>query len=353
MREPERHRARPGKRRLARLRITSRCLSQEGGRAAVRGRGDRALRAGLPGRTGAGRAAGRSVPAARTRPGTGKTKTVEALAEVLHGSEKNLLKIDCGEFQMEHEVAKLIGAPPGYLGHRETQPMLTQQKLSMVGQRAGPASPWCSSTRSRRPRPRSTRLLLGILDKAVLRLGDNTTVNFERQPDLPDQQPGQPQHDEGDPAGLRLRGRRWPRAAGRRQEAGEHRRSARRARGSLPSSSIASTGSSPTVRWMNSRSPRSWTSTSRNSSATSARACGPGGFDIEVPPETRRALLRRGPASSLAPGSSSARCTAISPSRWRRWWSAAASSPARRCVCCSIKRRTGSFCRPTRASSRG
>src|SRR5205085_1082381 len=54
--------------------------------------------------------------------GTGKTKTIEALADILHGSEKNVLKIDCGEFQMEHEVAKLIGAPPGYLGHRETQP---------------------------------------------------------------------------------------------------------------------------------------------------------------------------------------------------------------------------------------
>src|SRR6476646_7765761 len=64
--------------------------------------------------------------------GTGKTKTVEALAEVLHGSEKNLLKVDCGEFQMEHEVAKLIGAPPGYLGHRETQPMLTQSKVNSV-----------------------------------------------------------------------------------------------------------------------------------------------------------------------------------------------------------------------------
>src|ERR1700727_3103270 len=64
--------------------------------------------------------------------GTGKTRTVEALAEALHGSSKNLLKVDCGEFQMEHEVAKLIGAPPGYLGHRETQPMLTQQKLSGV-----------------------------------------------------------------------------------------------------------------------------------------------------------------------------------------------------------------------------
>src|SRR5271155_6044915 len=62
--------------------------------------------------------------------GTGKTKTVEALADVLHGSPKKLLKVDGGEYQMEHEVAKLLGAPPGYLGHRETQPLLTQQKLS-------------------------------------------------------------------------------------------------------------------------------------------------------------------------------------------------------------------------------
>jgi len=36
--------------------------------------------------------------------GTGKTKTVEALAEVLHGSEKNVLKVDCGEFQMNMKL---------------------------------------------------------------------------------------------------------------------------------------------------------------------------------------------------------------------------------------------------------
>src|SRR6266536_5466082 len=64
--------------------------------------------------------------------GTGKTKTVEAIAELLHGSEKKILKIDCGEFQMEHETAKLIGAPPGYLGHRETAPMINQQALTDV-----------------------------------------------------------------------------------------------------------------------------------------------------------------------------------------------------------------------------
>ena len=112
--------------------------------------------------------------------GTGKTKTVEALAEILHGSEKNVLKIDCGEFQMEHEVAKLIGAPPGYLGHRETQPMLTQQKLNAVTSDTLRRCRWCCSTRSKRPRRRMTRLLLGVLDKGMLRLGDNSTVNFEK-----------------------------------------------------------------------------------------------------------------------------------------------------------------------------
>src|SRR5271157_1230730 len=111
--------------------------------------------------------------------GTGKTKTVEALAEVLHGSEKNVLKVDCGEFQMEHEVAKLIGAPPGYLGHRETQPMLTQQKLNAI------TSEKCSLSlvlfdEIEKAAPSMTRLLLGVLDKGVLRLGDNSTVNFEK-----------------------------------------------------------------------------------------------------------------------------------------------------------------------------
>jgi ATP-dependent Clp protease ATP-binding subunit ClpA len=111
--------------------------------------------------------------------GTGKTKTVEALAEILHGSEKNLLKVDCGEFQMEHEVAKLIGAPPGYLGHRETQPMLTQQKLnSVTSEKCGISLVLFDEIE--KAAPSMTRLLLGVLDKATLRLGDNTTVNFDR-----------------------------------------------------------------------------------------------------------------------------------------------------------------------------
>lgn len=111
--------------------------------------------------------------------GTGKTKTVEALADVLHGSSKKLLKVDCGEYQMEHEVAKLLGAPPGYLGHRETQPLLTQQKL------AGAASESCDLSillfdEIEKAAPSLVRLLLGVLDKATLRLGDSTLVNFEK-----------------------------------------------------------------------------------------------------------------------------------------------------------------------------
>jgi CheY-like chemotaxis protein len=111
--------------------------------------------------------------------GTGKTRTVEALAEALHGSAKSLLKIDCGEYQMEHEVAKLIGAPPGYLGHRETQPALTQQKLTSV------ASEKCGLSlvlfdEIEKAAPSMARLMLGLLDRGILRLGDNTQVSFEK-----------------------------------------------------------------------------------------------------------------------------------------------------------------------------
>jgi ATP-dependent Clp protease ATP-binding subunit ClpA len=111
--------------------------------------------------------------------GTGKTRTVEALATALHGSEKAMLKVDCAEFQMEHEVAKLIGAPPGYLGHKETQPMLTQARLSAVTSENSSLS-IVLFDEIEKAAPTLWRLLLGILDKGILRLGDNTTVNFGR-----------------------------------------------------------------------------------------------------------------------------------------------------------------------------
>lgn len=111
--------------------------------------------------------------------GTGKTRTVEALAEILHGSNKNLLKIDCAEYQSDHEVAKLLGAPPGYVGHRETKPMLTQERLLDVVSNDSDLA-LVLFDEIEKAAPALTTLLLGMLDKATLRLGDNTSVNFEK-----------------------------------------------------------------------------------------------------------------------------------------------------------------------------
>src|SRR5512141_1593683 len=61
--------------------------------------------------------------------GSGKTRMVEAVAESLVGDSRAVIKIDCAEFQHSHEIAKLIGSPPGYIGHRETKPALSQESL--------------------------------------------------------------------------------------------------------------------------------------------------------------------------------------------------------------------------------
>ena len=111
--------------------------------------------------------------------GTGKTRTVEAIAELLHGNGKKIVKIDCGEFQMDHETAKLIGAPPGYLGHRETAPMLTQQSL-FEATSDGSGLALVLFDEIEKAAQSVTRLLLGILDKGILRLVDNSIVNFEK-----------------------------------------------------------------------------------------------------------------------------------------------------------------------------
>jgi hypothetical protein len=110
--------------------------------------------------------------------GSGKTLSAERLAECLHGSKNNLLRIDCGEFQSDHEVAKLVGAPPGYLGHKETVPLINTQKLLNI------TSPYSGLgiilfDEIEKAAPALTRMLLGVLDKATLKLGDNSTVNFE------------------------------------------------------------------------------------------------------------------------------------------------------------------------------
>lgn len=111
--------------------------------------------------------------------GTGKTHMVRTLAEVLHGNPRSVLTINCGEFQMEHEVAKLIGAPPGYLGHRETQPWITQQKVDGIASSRCPLAVILFDEFEKAAKSLDD-ILLGILDNGMLRLGDSSIVNLEK-----------------------------------------------------------------------------------------------------------------------------------------------------------------------------
>jgi ATP-dependent Clp protease ATP-binding subunit ClpB len=111
--------------------------------------------------------------------GSGKTRTVEALAESLVGEARGVIKIDCAEFQHGHEIAKLIGSPPGYLGHRETHPMLSQEVLNQYHTETVKLS-FVLFDEIEKASDALWNLLLGILDKATLTLGDNRRVDFSR-----------------------------------------------------------------------------------------------------------------------------------------------------------------------------
>jgi ATP-dependent Clp protease ATP-binding subunit ClpB len=111
--------------------------------------------------------------------GSGKTRVVEAAAEVLFGEPHSVVKIDCAEFQHSHEIAKLIGSPPGYLGHRETSPMLTQENLDKAHTDDTKLT-YVLFDEIEKASDSLWQLLLGILDKATLTLGDNRRVDFSR-----------------------------------------------------------------------------------------------------------------------------------------------------------------------------
>ena len=111
--------------------------------------------------------------------GSGKTRVVEAAAEVLFGEPHAVVKIDCAEFQHSHEIAKLIGSPPGYLGHRETSPMLTQENLDKSHTEDNKLT-FVLFDEIEKASDSLWQLLLGILDKATLTLGDNRRVDFSK-----------------------------------------------------------------------------------------------------------------------------------------------------------------------------
>jgi ATP-dependent Clp protease ATP-binding subunit ClpB len=111
--------------------------------------------------------------------GSGKTRVVEAASEVLFNEPHTVVKIDCAEFQHSHEIAKLIGSPPGYLGHRETSPMLTQENLDKAHTDETKLT-FVLFDEIEKASDSLWQLLLGILDKATLTLGDNRRVDFSR-----------------------------------------------------------------------------------------------------------------------------------------------------------------------------
>jgi ATP-dependent Clp protease ATP-binding subunit ClpB len=111
--------------------------------------------------------------------GAGKTRVVEATAEVLFGDPRAVIKVDCAEFQHSHEIAKLIGSPPGYLGHRETHPLITQEGLAQYHTEKLKIS-FLLFDEIEKASDALWQLLLGMLDKATLTLGDNRRVDLSQ-----------------------------------------------------------------------------------------------------------------------------------------------------------------------------
>jgi len=109
--------------------------------------------------------------------GSGKTRIVEAAAEILFGDSRAVIKVDCAEFQHSHEIAKLIGSPPGYLGHRETHPLITQEALAASHTDQLKLS-FLLFDEIEKASDALWQLLLGMLDKATLTLGDNRRVDL-------------------------------------------------------------------------------------------------------------------------------------------------------------------------------
>src|SRR6204780_192601 len=111
--------------------------------------------------------------------GSGKTRIVEAAAEILFGDARAVIKVDCAEFQPPHEIAKLIGSPPGYLGHRETHPLITQEELAKYHTDQLKLS-FLLFDEIEKASDSLGKLRVGMLDKATLTLGDNRRVDLSQ-----------------------------------------------------------------------------------------------------------------------------------------------------------------------------
>lgn len=111
--------------------------------------------------------------------GTGKTYLIQSVCEILFDDPKGMIRIDCGEFKHSHEVAKILGSPPGYLGHRESSTQITQAKLDKTHNEEVRLSVLLFDE-IEKAHPDFWDLLLGILDTG--RMIDNTSniIDFTR-----------------------------------------------------------------------------------------------------------------------------------------------------------------------------
>lgn len=110
--------------------------------------------------------------------GTGKTSSVEAYVEGIFGKADMMIKIDCGEFQHSHDIAKLVGSPPGYLGHRETSPLFTNARIQST------RTPEMAFTvllfdEIEKSSDSLWNLLLGVLDTGIITTGTNEVVDLK------------------------------------------------------------------------------------------------------------------------------------------------------------------------------
>lgn len=88
-----------------------------------------------------------------------------------------MLKIDCAEFSHSHEIARLVGSPPGYLGHQETNPYLSSSNVLRY-QTADCPFTLLLFDEIEKANDALWQLLLGVLDKARLTLGTNKEVDL-------------------------------------------------------------------------------------------------------------------------------------------------------------------------------
>jgi len=102
--------------------------------------------------------------------GVGKTELAKILADKVMGSRKKLLKINCGEYSNSHEYAKLIGSPPGYIGHNEK---------GILSDRAEKSNEWVIVfDEIEKAHDKLFDLLLNLMDEGTITDSHGTDLDF-------------------------------------------------------------------------------------------------------------------------------------------------------------------------------